>query len=144
MINHAPIVSRFFGELMSGAIEGIRPMAALSRDVHELYVEWARRAELPPTSLAWLCRYLGYRYGIHLVRKMYADGAFVRGPRSIMLLRGPHDFICANKTSGQPIMRMFAAEELGEQILEFRHDVRRYIARGILPAPETPLREHLP
>ena len=132
-INHAPIVARFFGELTAGAIEGVRPMAALSPDVFELYVEWAKRAELPTTSLGWMCRYLGFRYGIHIVRKRYADGAFIRGPHSIMLLAG--------QLRNKPLLE---SEVLGRQILEFRNDVKRYIERATLPGRHVPLREPLP
>lgn len=128
-VNHVPIVTRFFGELTAGSIEGIRPMAALSQDVYNLYAEWATRAELPFTALHWVCRFLNGNYGIQIVRRRYADGAFIRGPHSIMFL------------AGRPLTRRVLTHDvIGRQVCQFRSDVTRYIERGDLLAPV----QHLP
>lgn len=115
-INHAVIIDQFFGALVGGGLQGVRPQAALAVDVHQLYLAWAEREDLPATpSTASFCRYISGRHNIKCARKRYAEGAFVLGPRSVLYLAGP-----VHSGYGQE------PTNLGRQIAEFRHQAERY------------------
>lgn len=118
-INYGATVDQFFGELVAGRIQGVRPQAALAIDVFRLYQEWAVATDLPSTtSAAWLCRYIGSRHGVLQARKRYAAGAFVEGPHSVLFLAG-----ALRSRYGMEV------ELLGRQIAEFRNQVNHYADR---------------
>lgn len=125
-INHAGIIDQFFGALVGGRLQGVRPQAALAVDVHRLYLAWAQREDLPATpSAASFCRYISDRYGIKCARKRYAEGAFIVGPRSVLYLAGP-----VHSGYGQE------PDNLGRQIADFRHQAELYAG------PLASVREH--
>lgn len=130
-INHGRIVDQFFGELVAGQIEGVRPCAALTNEVHRLYMCWAEKSQLPATASApWMCRYIGSRHGVVVARKRYSAGAFILGPHSVMYLAGP--------------IRVRYGMELeitGRQIADFKLMVDAFEARVAVPEHATPLRE---
>ena len=131
-IDHAPIIDQFFGELVAGHIQGVRPQTALSSDVHACYVAWAMSKHLPITpSTATLIRYIRNNHRIKTARKRYADGGFIVGPRSVLFLAGP-------------IYAEFGTEsqKIGQQIRSFREQAAGFIrhVRGHVAAARDQVR----
>lgn len=122
-VDHAPIIDAFFGELVAGQLEGVRPQAALASDVHLGYKAWAQKRHLPATPAnATFNRYITGRHGIKTMRKRYASGGFILGPHSILFLAGP--VYAAYGTEPQ---------ELGRQVAAFREQIERFIrSTGVL------------
>jgi len=132
-INHAGIIDQFFGALVGGRIPGVRPQAALSVDVHRLYLAWTQLEDLPATpSAASFCRYISDRHQIQCARKRYAEGPFIVGPRSVLYLAGP-----VHSGYGQE------PDILGRQIADFRHQAEAFGARVPVREQAAPVPERV-
>jgi putative DNA primase/helicase len=76
--------SRFYRELISGDIDGVRPgTAALGTDVFDLYRTWCHRIGVKPAPMPRLLNALEKKHGIDTARKRYLDGQTVKGPHGV-------------------------------------------------------------
>lgn len=132
-INYGRIADQFYGALVAGVIQGVRPCAALTTDVHRLHWLWANRNELPATaSPSWMRKYIASRHGVQVARKRYAEGGFILGPHSIMYMAGP-----IRAPFGMEV------EILGRQVNDFKLMVEAYEAAAVLPEQEARVREQV-
>jgi hypothetical protein len=128
-VNHGALVDRFFSELLAGSVAGVKAGPALSEDVHALYCAWCAAEGVPQIDAPGkLTIFLTTRHpSIVAVRKRFADGPVVRGPKAILFLA----------SVGQP-PRGYEVDWLGAHISNFRTSVADY-QRACAEAPSQPV-----
>lgn len=81
--------SRFYYELVTGEIEGVTAMPALSRDVYRLYQTWCHRHGQRAAPSPRLIAALSKRHRVECKRERYLDFSYGQ-PNEDALPKGPH------------------------------------------------------
>lgn len=115
--------SRFFSELASGDIDGIKPMPALSKDLFAVYRAWCNSINVKPAPMPRLLNTLHKKHHVAMVRKRYLDGSTIKGPHGIAML--PEIIDGKTKHPEQPAGSGEVAW-LGESVVAFRNAVADY------------------